>query len=734
MTEKIKLATIQLYHGTPTIFLKGQPVFGSFIRGVVPTVDNFENSDIARGFAQAGIHFYSFDAGTYATPPEWCPSLKETGPIYDFSVLERKITSLLNVDPDGYIFFRIHLDMPDWWLNQYPEEREILSDGTLGKQSFASTLWRDQFKTFLGAFVGYLRTSGLSEHVIGYQPGGGNTTEWVKEFAMADLTGDYSLPMKVHFRNWLKEYYQQDEYLLRKAWRDPYVSFETAEISPAKMLLRITPPTFREPLKEQSAIDYFRCWNDLCADLAIDACKTVKEASENEALAGVFSGKLFELAWDSAFFGGGMAAEYGAYQRSGHLSTQRVLESPYVDFVTSSYTYAFRSIGGEGAPMLPTESVSLHGKVHLYDDDSRTYLSTHAGINYGIPKDLADSVAILKRNFSEALTRGLAISWIGGLRTTPHIDPIREPAFQELLNQFQEIGTFALNLDRTPSAEIAVLIDEKSFLYETVRNSLDLPAIVQQRVFGLPRMGAPVDIYLLQDFIEGRLKPYKMYLFLNAFHLDKENRQKLNHQLRRDGRVAVWIYGAGYLDEEGSLANMSEMTGFSFEMGEHPWGPMMNLIDFNHPITEKLPQDFSWGTNSLLAPVFHLANDGARILGNVVYSEGRCRAGLGVKEFPEWKSIYCAAPNLPAGLLRGMAKYAGVHLYSEKGDILYAAKNLMGIHTTKGGERVFRLPNLVEQVVDLFTKQIVAEHTNEIKVDLAPASTVLYYTGKKIIG
>jgi hypothetical protein len=52
----------------------------------------------------------------------------------------------------------------------------------------------------------------------------------------------------------------------------------------------------------------------------------------------------------------------------------------------------------------------------------------------------------------------------------------------------------------------------------------------------------------LQDFIEGRLRPYKLYLFLNSFQLDKTRREALKRELRKDGRVAVWIYAPGWLD------------------------------------------------------------------------------------------------------------------------------------------------------------------------------------------
>jgi len=42
------------------------------------------------------------------------------------------------------------------------------------------------------------------------------------------------------------------------------------------------------------------------------------------------------------------------------------------------------------------------------------------------------------------------------------------------------------------------------------------------------------------------------------------------------------------------------------------------------------------------------------------------------------------------------------------------------------------LPEMVEQVYDLFDKKEIARNTNKLQVKLSPASTVLYYLGKTI--
>jgi hypothetical protein len=80
-------------------------------------------------------------------------------------------------------------------------------------------------------------------------------------------------------------------------------------------------------------------------------------------------------------------------------------------------------------------------------------------------------------------------------------------------------------------------------------------------------------------------------------------------------------------------------------------------------------------------------------------------------------------------VLRGIARYAGVHLYHDCGDVLHATPELLSVHTTGGGPRTFRLPKLAEVVYDLFELREVARDVREFEVKLEPASTALYYIG-----
>ncbi|MDH4196432.1 MAG: hypothetical protein OEW05_03390 [Candidatus Aminicenantes bacterium] len=719
----VKKAEVGPHNGSPALFLDGQPVFAAINWVSAPRPDGWDFAAQAKLNAATGIHIYAFDVGKGT---EWVGPGPGRGDDFDFSTVEARFSRVIEADPRALFHLRIYLETGhgDWWEKAYPDECELKDDGSRNGMSFASRVWQDGAKAFLRAYIGHLRRVGLFDRVIAYQVGAGHTGEWVKgESSMYWPCGDYGRPMRDYFRGWLHARYGGDVSRLRSAWSDLRISFETAKVPRAARQLEAGLYTFRDPAKEQDVIDYFTALSGLCADAVVDLCRTVKEATGGRRLAGAFYGYILDLAWNGGFFRERPDSDYSTSQRSGHLGLRRVLASPHVDFLVSPYSYGFRGMGGDSPSMLPAESVRLAGKLLLIEDDTRTHADPQDP-NYGQVKTLAASRTILRRNLAHFLTHAEACWW-----ALWKVNAVKEPAFAALLKEFRELGDFALTLDRRPAAEIAVLVDDESFFYETSRQNLDLPLIFQQRLWGLPKMGAPFDVYLLQDFLDGKMQPYKLYIFLNPLRLDEPRRTALKKEVRRDGRVALWIYAPGYIKDRPGVENMEDLTGIRFGSGEQPWGPLVHITDFTHPVTSGLHPDLVWGTNFKLAPLFHVDDAEARVLGQVVYSQGNCRPGFAVKEFPAWKSFYSAGPNLPAPVLRGLAKYAGVHIYSDAGDVLYASRDLLGVHAVRGGRRTFRLPRPVEVVHDLFEARVVARNCDSFEVALEPLSTALFYTG-----
>ena len=180
--------------------------------------------------------------------------------------------------------------------------------------------------------------------------------------------------------------------------------------------------------------------------------------------------------------------ELSTYQRSGHLGLHRVLKSPHIDFIVSPYR------------MHPAKN----------------------------------TMAVYRRNFAQIVTHGLGVTWMhdSGMDDFPE----NRQEWWPLLARTQRIGTWALDLDRTPASEVAVFLDPESFFYQTLKNSLDLPLIFQQKLVSLNRFGAPRDVDLLDDLLDGGLPDYKLYMFLNPWHLDRTRREKLAKVVKRVGK------------------------------------------------------------------------------------------------------------------------------------------------------------------------------------------------------
>ena len=736
-------AQLKMHNGTPTVFLNDQPAFfGCHLIGGMDLEQMLLEQPYMRRYAGAGVHIYST-----GTPNETWPGPRPDNAYpYDFSMVLPGMQRYIDADPQALFLVRIAFDTRwtpgTWWNKAYPDEVEILSDGARWGNSFASTIWQEQVKGQLRDFIPYLQAAGLYDRVLGFQIGAGSSGEWIKDMSSMLLpTMDYSPPMRRHFRSWLRRRYQTDA-ALQAAWADGQVTFDAAEVpSQAEQSNTTTGGSFRDPRRERKTIDYYECFAELCADDFISFAETVREATHGEKLVGGFFGYVLDLAWNMAFFAGNNTiaeAEVSTMQASGHLGLRKLLRSPAVDFLVSPHGYAFRGLGGDGLPMQPAESLRCHGKIYFMEEDALMHNNFDPGGRNQSPEN---SIAVYQRNFAQAITHGHGVTWFETHQLHEH--PSLEPERKRWIERFQQLGAWALNTNRTPSAEVAVFLDDESYFYESIKNNVDLPLIWRQRVISLNRIGAPHDIYFLEDLLDGGLPPYKLYIFLNPFHLNDHRRAALKAVLRRHGRTALWLYAPGLLNSDAPAGqpalhadHMTDLTGLRFVQCDGAWSTLMHLTNFTHPATRGLPQDWFWGSTNPIGPTFHLEDPDATTLGQVVYTLGRCKPGLGLRTFSSetpaqsWTSVYCASPDIPGPVLRGIARHAGVHLYNEAGDVLYATPDLLSVHTVAGGPRTFRLPKPVEVVYDLFGEKLLARDTDEFQVDLPPASTALYFTGQ----
>ena len=710
-------------NGAPTVYVDGRPVFlASLWTGVSWNSDRpWPSGEVVTLFGEAGIPGVAFDVAR---------DLLWVGPghgdsWYAFSRMDGAVRSILEKHPSVGIILRVHVSAPPWWLKLNQEERELFDDGRRDMESYASEVWLRDASDYLNAFVTYVRSASFAENIWGYHICVGGCGEWIKGSGMDDVCSDYSVPMRRAFQRWVREKYGEDREALREAWRDPGMEFSNAEAPTPEEFNTFHLGQFRDPISGQKVIDYFDCLADLCADDIAHLSRVVKEACDYESLVGVFYAYTTELAWNSGYFGGPNLTKT-SFARTGHMGLARVLSCPTVDYLCSPYSYGWRQAGGDGPFMTVTESLRIHGKMHLSEDDTRPHGSViPSDQTYGQTKTLQETLSVYRRNFANILCRNAGVWWCDHGQP-----PSWSPAEQQAdLSRYMDLGTFNLQLDRRPSAEIAVIVDEKAPFYSRFETTLYWPLLFKQRQWGLARIGAPYDMYLLSDVGQGVLDQYKMLFFLNAFALDDARRAAIAREVRREGKTAVWMYASGLLNRTWRAEQMTEVTGLRLGLDMPEWGLHAVLSDFRHPITRDLPANTQWGTDGYIGPIIFCDDPDADHLAQLMYTRGRYKTAMAAREFDDWKSVWIGAPNAPSHLLRGIARWAGVHIFSESDDVLSASANWVSLHTVKPGLKRIGLPRRAKAVWEAFSNRLVGKHLTEIQEAFDAPETRLYYYG-----
>ena len=247
-------------------------------------------------------------------------------------------------------------------------------------------------------------------------------------------------------------------------------------------------------------------------------------------------------------------------------------------------------------------------------------------------------------------------------------------------------------------------------------------------------MGAPFDTYLLEDLADQRVRDgYKLYVLLNPFLLSAKERALIDG-LKRDGKTILSYYAPGYADREHGLsdANITALTGFRVSHG--PAGEIMRyrLTNAAHPVTRGLTAGKEYALAAYdydlsrelhppaFAPVFRIEGAGEGAL--ATYPDGT--TALAAKDMGKWKSVYCTVPYMAAEVLRGVCRYAGVHLWCDEDVVLKADNRCLMVHTGYGAVRELTISLPGERdVVDLCDGQPVASRTRTLRLKLGEAET-----------
>jgi hypothetical protein len=401
-------------------------------------------------------------------------------------------------------------------------------------------------------------------------------------------------------------------------------------------------------------------------------------------------------------------------QDSGHLAAQRVFDSPDIDFLMSPPNYWYRKPSEACTFMSASDSMRLRGKLWLDESDHRTHL-TDPGAGYGRASTLEETRGVYWRELAEVLTKRAAVSWFdmsGGWFSHPQILADVQRGYRIMQESLPERKPFA--------PEIGVFVDPESFYYmrpTTANAALDLHQVVT-----MPQSGAPWDFCLLADIGDARFPDYKLYVFLNAFRIDPARREAIHRKLKRNGATALFAYAPGYYGPEGaSLANMQALTGIKIGMANIAYRPQI-VIEPQDPLATGLIASAPLGFKKLtVSPMFYADDPDARVAGRLL---DNARPGLVVKRIDGWTSIYSAAMHLPPGLIRNIARAAGVHIWIESDDAIYADNQFIGLHAATDGTKLIHLP-AEYQAVDAVTGKPLKSNRSTVTLPMKKAETVL---------
>jgi hypothetical protein len=664
-------------------------------------------------FKDAGIHLLSlWDDPSAGADMEntWLGPEK-----FDFSILDFHLAKLARQYPErGRLMIWTQGYVPKWWAHEHPDEM-ILFKTLEGNErraplvpAFSSRAYREAYATYLKALFQHLKKHPEGWRVVGAMVNAKNPCEWVYSYGDYREFADYSAPQRDSFRAWLRQRYGTDD-TLRAAWKNDTVTLDTAEIPAPAERVKGDWYEFKDPVKSRPVVDYNTFHGVTVAEAVIQTCQTIKDLT---------GGRMF--VWPYYGYGSSYGKEFRNTTIGSHSAVRRVIDSPALDSFISNHSFEVRGFGGTTHSSSPVASMLLANKFYLLELDDHPY-------NTGKPQifgeDTAEQVAA-----SAARCLGWAIAnGAGAIVKDWGRYTYNDPPTMRVFERMRALAEWGNTQDRTPRAEIAMVTQRRAAHYLRDQSELYTAPYLQQHILACPRIGAPYD-YLLLDDLE-RARPYKFYIFQDAWHLTPEERAMIERVVKRNGQTALWLFADGLITDAGiDLANIRDLTGISVKCLDGNGQQHLTFRSTSHPYLRGVELGSDRATLKDLSPFFYVDDPAVTVLGMASLREGGQMAsgtrkpGFAVREFDSWTSVYCSVPVLPPAVIRNMAREAGAHIYADTDDAVAANDWMLCVCAASDGPRTIRLPKPAT-LVDALSGETTAKDASQFEVDMQYGET-----------
>jgi hypothetical protein len=702
-------AKVEVRNGRPTLLVDGAPEYPMLYALTDVPGGRFSWEDVparnVREFARtAGVRLFQLDLAMEHV-------LLEDGTV-DLTVARRQIRGLLDARADAGVVLRLHVRPPRWWLARHPEELTTFLDTAtqpehvaghnrfieddlkaVPRVSLASGRWLREMGDVVARFCRDLSRTPEGDALVGIQVASGVYGEW-HYWGFTDHEVDGGPAMTLAFRRWLRARYGTDE-ALRAAWGDPSATLVSAEVPGLAARRETKDGSFRDPATEQRVMDYTRCQHETVADAILHFCRIVKESWPRPLVTGTFYGYFF--------------ACFGRDQAGGHLELERVLRSPFVDYLSAPSAYYPESFE-TGDPYRSrglVASARQHGKLWLDEMDQAVPLKSYADPEY--PKSLAESIAKVRRNvmFGQAggsglwfydfgpsgFSQGPAQSRTNALGVNGWWD---DPAVLADIGKLRAFLQARVGMPWRPAADTLAVFDTQSYYHtRSVKEAPDAVshALVNWGTLGLYRAGIAFDSLFLRDLPDADLSPYKVVVFFNTWRLTADERRFVREKVATGGRQVVWFYAPGYTDGTRNRDEfVRETTGLDLRRVEIAGKA---TIETTPALGEKLEYSL---TDATLSPLFAVRDADATVLGRFA---GTGHVAIASKRLADHTAWFAALPAWSSEVFRRLIAQTAAHRYSEEGDVVYAGGGLVTLHTKVGGRRTVVLRDGRRMPLDL---------------------------------
>lgn len=676
--------------------------------------------------------------GEWGTSPFWtAPGRINESPVAmpaGYMGLDEQAELILGMVPDAKFFVRM-MDMPpESWAKAHPDDMLLNCRGERYTiPSYASDLYIRESSAFFTALARYCESRSWAERIIGYvlYPLGEGTTP----LACEGFLFDQSPVMGRAFRSFLLRKYGSDS-ALQAAWGDSTVTLETAAVpGDADFRHRAGGPVSLWPEARQvrPERDYFECQGPLFRRYLENSLAAFRAAAPKR-LVGLDALKGNMLGWmTQSIFGRGRWKEhYGdQFLATGTTGMADLLDLPGLDIIATPHDYRCRWPGFGYDPEGIGDSIQLHGKIMMIEEDARSYANDERGLFGSI--EPGEEEAVFNRNLAASLSKGQ--------QTYPMdvcVGYFNAERIQEVLRQRAAIERRFLDIPREDVPSVVMLVDDRSGIYTDFSSEYNDLAVIRQRIWGMNHCGIPARTFLWDDLKRGNFPAcHKLFLLPNCYRHDAAVLAVLREKLFRDGNVIVFGPGSGITDGETTSPEFAAaLMGIDFELYDYEYPRFVTVDNWSHPLASGFGACDSYGDTRHFGPVLvpfdraaaecrggmtsrkALASDPAPFvrLGSIALDNGKRRPGLVVKEFGQgaagnanpgprgagdYAVVFTTAVPMPARLLRNLARFSGSHVYAEEDDVIYADTSMVAVHAVKPGPRRIALPRAcdVEDVV-----------------------------------